>query len=683
MLNFQHFPSMTIRSLLVASLLAAAPLGAQSAVPIPALDPRNVDRKYGACADFFMFANNGWIERNPIPDASSTWSTFSALAERNALVLKAIAERAAARAATTSDPTTRTLGTFYASCMDSTAAERAGIAPIADELRRIDAVSSRDALQDQIARMLLLGYGGPFAFGAAPDPKNARLMIADVSQSGLGLPDREHYLRDDAESQTRRTKYLGSISSMLRLAGASDSTAAITAARILDLETALAKAQLPRSAFRDASARYHLMTIAQANATSPGFDWGRFLATLGLPHVASVNLGAPTYYTALGAELARRPLEDWRAYLRWNVLRSSAPHLGAPFADESFRLASMLSGARVQEPRWRRCLATTDQLIGDALGREYVKTEFTPEAKDRMLALVANVRGVLRERIARSEWMSDGTRAEALRKLDALGQKIGYPDRWQDYTGLDLRPGPFVSNLQRARAFAVRADLARIGRQAEGARWAMTPPTVNAYYGMASNEIVFPAGRLQPPFFSVTYDDAANYGGIGAAIGHELTHGFDDAGRRYDAEGNVRDWWAPVDARRFHERAHVVERQYGAYVVIDTLRLDGRLTLGENMADVVGVSLAYEALERALRGKPRATIDGFTPEQRFFLAYAQSRLSVQRPEAMRTTLTTAVHAPSRFRINGPLSNMPEFARAFGCREGDPMVRPAPERATIW
>ena len=300
-----------------------------------------------------------------------------------------------------------------------------------------------------------------------------------------------------------------------------------------------------------------------------------------------------------------------------------------------------------------------------------------------MLALVANVRGVLRERVARSEWMSDVTRVQALRKLDALGLKIGYPDRWQDYAGLDLRPGPFASNLLRARAFAVRSDLARIGRRVEDERWSMTPPTVNAYYGMARNEIVFPAGRLQPPFFSVTYDDAANYGGIGAAIGHELSHGFDDAGRRYDAEGNVRDWWAPEDARRFGERAHGVERQYGAYVVIDTFRLDGRLTLGENIADVVGVSLAYEALERALQGTRRETIGGFTPEQRFFLAYAQSRLSVVRPEAVRAMRTTSVHAPSRFRINGPLSNMPEFARAFGCKEGDPMVRPEGARARIW
>jgi predicted metalloendopeptidase len=300
-----------------------------------------------------------------------------------------------------------------------------------------------------------------------------------------------------------------------------------------------------------------------------------------------------------------------------------------------------------------------------------------------MLELIGNLRAVLRDRIARADWMSDRTRAEALAKLDAFGQKVGYPDRWQDYAGLDVRPGPFAANLQRAREFLVRADLARVGRPAERDRWRMTPPTVNAYYDLARNEIAFPAGRLQPPFFSVAYDDGANYGGIGTAIGHEMSHGFDDLGRQYDATGNVRDWWTPDDARRYRERVAVVERQYGSYVVIDTLRINGRLTLGENIADVVGVSLAYEAMQRALRGRPRTTIDGFTPQQRLFLADAQTRLSVQRPESVRLSLATAVHSPSRYRINGPLSNMPEFARAFGCKEGDPMVRPASERAVIW
>ena len=669
--------------LLAFLLFLAAPLGAQTAVPTRALDPANIDRKYGACQDFFMFANNGWIERNPIPPAFSGWGAFNELTERNTVVLKSILERATAQAATTTDSSTRKLGTFYASCMDSAAVERAGVEPIADELRRIESITDRSQLQDEIARMHLLGYGGTFGFGAQADAKNARVVIAYASQGGLGLPDREYYLRADAEAQGLRARYAGSIRNMLRLAGDADTVAAEKAARILDLETTLARAQLSRVALRDPNARYHPMTIAQANATTPGFDWQRYLAALGLSQVTSVNPGVPAFFTALGVELTQRPLEDWKAYLRWNVISRSASQLSTPFVDESFRLASMLTGTRTQQPRWRRCLVMTDQLLGDALGREYVKTEFTPVAKSKMLEVVQSLRAVLRDRIQRADWMSDKTRAEALKKLDSFGQKVGYPDSWRAYAGLDLRPSPYATNVQRAREYAARQDFAKIGRSVDREQWLMTPPTVNAYYSSALNEIVFPAGRLQPPFFSVSYDDAANYGGIGATIGHEMSHGFDDSGRQYDATGNLRDWWTPEDAQRYGERASVVERQYGAYVAIDTLRLNGKLTLGENLADVVGVSIAYEAMERALRGKAHAAIDGFTPEQRFFLAYAQARLSVLRPESARLMLQTDPHSPGRFRVNGPLSNMPEFAQAFGCKEGDAMVRPATARARIW
>ena len=508
-------------------------------------------------------------------------------------------------------------------------------------------------------------------------------MIADVSQAGLGLPTREHYLRADDEARRIRAGYAGTIASMLRLAGDPDTVAATKAAMILDLETALARARLSWVELREANWGYNLMTIAEANATSPGFDWQRYLAALALPQVTQINLGAPKYYAALGVELERRPLEVWKAYLHWHVIRSIAPHLSTPFEEQSFRLWSTLSGAREQQPRWRRCLATTDQLLGDALGREYVKTQFGPEARAKMLELIQRVRVAFRERISRADWVSDPTRVEALRKLDAIRQKIGYPDRWRDYAALDIRPEPFAMNVLRAKAFLIRENLERIGGPVDRNRWRMTAPTANAYNDWSLNEIAFPAGRLQPPFFSVSYDDAANYGGIGTTIGHELSHGFDDLGRKYDAEGNMRDWWTPEDARRFRDRAEVIERQYGAYVVIDTLKLNGKLTLGENIADVVGVSIAYSALEQALRGKPRTPIDGFTPEQRFFLAYAQSRLEARRPEAIRLMLTNDAHAPSRLRVNGPLSNMPEFARAFGCTPGDAMVRPEGARARIW
>ena len=668
--------------LLLLAMVLAAPLGAQSAVPMPAFDPSSIDRKFGACQDFFMFANNGWIERNPIPPAFSSWGAFNELTERNTLVLKGILERAAAEAPTTTDASTKKLGTFYASCMDSTAAEHAGIDPIADELRRIDAVADRVQLQDELAHMHLLGYGGAFGFGPTADPRDARVTIGYATQGGLGLPDRDYYLRTDADAQDMRTRYQASIAKMFELAGDSASVATARAARVLDLETALAKAQVSRVALRDPSARYHHLSVVEAT-TSTGIDWARYLGALGLGELRSVTINAPPFFTALGGALATRPLDDWKAYLRWTVLWRSAPQLSAPFVDESFKLASMLTGARVQQPRWRRCLVTTDQLLGDALGREYVKTEFTPAAKAKMLEIVGSLRDVLRDRITRADWMSSQTRQQALAKLASFNQKIGYPERWRDYAALDVVPDSFAANVRRARGHQIAREISRVGKPVDRDLWLMTAPTVNAYYSASLNEIVFPAGRLQPPFFSASYDDPANYGGIGATIGHELSHGFDDSGRKYDAVGNVRDWWTAEDARRYGERAGVVERQYGSYVAIDTLRLNGKLTLGENIADVVGVSIAYEAMQRAMRGKPRTTIDGFTPEQRFFLAYARARLTVLRPEAARMFLATDPHSPGRFRVNGPLSNMPEFAQAFGCKAGDAMVRPVADRARIW
>lgn len=664
------------------AILHAAPVGAQSAVPMPAFDPSSIDRKFGACRDFFMFANNGWIERNPIPPAFSSWGAFNELAERNTIVLKRILERAAAEAPPTADATARKLGNFYASCIDSTTIERAGIAPVAEQLQRIERVADRAQLQDELARMHALGYGGAFGFGSTPDPRDARHAIAYATQGGLGLPDRNYYLRTDAEAQSLRARYLASIARMFVLAGDSSTTAAARATRVLALETALATAQWSRVALRDPKARYHHLTVAEASATT-GIDWARYLDALGLGGLQSVTINAPPYFSALGRALATRPLDDWKAYLQWTVLWRSASQLGTPFVEESFKLSSMLTGAREQQPRWRRCLVATDQSLGDALGREYVRTEFTPAAKAKMLDIVRSLRDVLRDRIRRADWMSERTREQALAKLAAFNQKIGYPDQWQDYAELEVLPDSFAANMRRARAYRVRRDLARVGHPVDRGQWLMTAPTVNAYYSASLNEVAFPAGRLQPPFFSVAYDEPANYGGIGATIGHELSHGFDDSGRKYDAAGNVRDWWTRDDARRYGERASVVERQYGSYVALDTLHINGRLTLGENIADVVGVSIAYEAMQRAMRGKPRSTIDGFTPEQRFFLAYARARLTVLRPEAARLMLATDPHSPGRFRVNGPLSNMPEFAQAFGCRVGNPMVRPPTARARIW
>ena len=675
--------SLLPRLALVALFATPLALAAQSPPAPRALDPANIDRKFGACQDFFMFANNGWIERNPIPAAFSGWGSFNELTERNNLVLRDVIERAAREAPTTSDPVTKKLGTYYATCMDSAATERAGITPIADELGRIAAIGDRASLRAGIARMHSTGLGGVFGFGSAADAKNSAMVIANAVQGGTSLPDRDYYLRQDQAMETIRARYLEHVRTMFTLAGDSPADAATNAARVLSLETALARAQVPRVQLRDPNSRYHPMTVAQANALTPAFDWSEYLVAIGMPQVTSLNVGMPTFFQGLNAELESRPIEDWKAQLRWVALSRNAALLSSPFLNESFRFNASLTGATEIQPRWKRCLSWSDGALGDALGREYVKVVFTPEAKTKMLGMVGNLRAAMRDRIVRAEWMSEETRAQALAKMDAFNQKIGYPETWRDYAEIAVAPGPFVENVMRVRVAEAKRDYARIGKPIDRSQWAMTAPTVNAYYSPPLNEIVFPAGRLQAPFFSVSFDDAANYGGVGATIGHEMSHGFDDSGRQYDAKGNLRDWWTPEDASRYKERAKVVEEQYGAYVAIDTLRVNGRLTLGENLADIVGVSVAYDALQRELQGKPRRQVDGFTPEQRFFLGWAQARLSVLRPEAARVQATTGVHSPGQFRVNGPLSNMPEFAQAFGCKEGDPMVRPAAVRARIW
>lgn len=658
--------------------------GAQaSLLTMPSFDTTNLNRSVRACDDFYEFATGGWLKAHPIPPAFSSWGGFTDLSERNNLVLKSVLEDAAKRAPTTNDPATKKLGTFYASCMDSTAAETAGITPLKPELSRIDAISDRAQLVSEIARLHKLGFGGAFGFGGTADQKNASMIIAQISQGGTTLPDRDQYLRTDDRAVTLRANYVDHITKILALAGESPSDASADAARILSLETALAKAFLPRVALRDPKATYHPMSIADANALTPGLDWSAFIRETGAPSVTSLNVAEPDFFKALAVELAQRPLEDWKAYLRWQVIDQSSPLLGSAFSNEAFRFSSMLSGTTEQLPRWRRCLTLADRSLSDALGKEYVKVAFTPAAKAKMLAMVMNLRAVLRDKILHAEWMSEDTRKQALQKLDAFNQKIGYPDTWQDYAGLTITPGAFINNALAVQQYSRARNYTRIGKAPDRAEWGMTTPTVNAYYSPSLNEVVFPAGRLQPPFFALSYDDPANYGGVGISIGHEMSHGFDDEGRQFDAQGNVRDWWTAEDAQRYTARATIVEKQYGEYVAVDTLHLNGKLTLGENLADVVGSSIAYEAMERAMQGKPHTLLYGFTPEQRFFLAAAQARMANTRPERARIAVATDPHSPGKFRVNGPFSNMPEFAAAWGCKSGDPMVRPDSIRARIW
>jgi putative endopeptidase len=647
------------------------------------LNVADLDRSVAACTDFYQFANGGWLKANPVPAQYSTWGSFNELTERNNVLLRDVLESAAKRAKTTKDADTRKVGTFYASCVDSSASEAAGIKPLEPELKRIAAINNRSQLVAQIAHMHSVGLGALFGFGSGQDAKNSSLVIAEAGQGGLGLPNREYYLKQGAASDKIRQNYVAHIAKTFELAGESSADAAAHAAKVMELETRLATASLTPVQLRDPTLSYHMMSLEQAESLTPALPWRTFLADVGLGKLTSLNVAHPDFFKAVNTAIQEVPITDWQAYLRWKLLDASSSSLSSKFVNEDFAFRSTLTGAREMLPRWRRCLTATDRVLGEALGREYVKVAFTPEAKKKALEMADNLRAVMKARIERAQWMSEATRRQALVKLASFNRKIGYPDTWRDYSLLRVEPGAYATNVLNARRFAAQRNYAKIGKPVDRGEWGMTPPTVNAYYNPQLNEVVFPAGRLQAPFFHPSYDEGANYGGIGGTIGHEMSHGFDDEGRQFDEKGNLRDWWTAEDARRYTERATVVEKQYDAYTVLDSVHVNGKLTLGENLADVVGVSIAYDALERALGGKPRTMIDGFTPEQRFFLAYAQARRANVRPEQARLAIQTDPHSPGIYRVNGPLSNMPQFAKAFGCKEGDPMVRPESVRANIW
>ncbi len=666
-----------------AASLASAPVPAQSPQPRPPLMLADLDPATNACVDFYQYASGGWLKSNPVPEAYASWSPFQELRESNFLVLKDVLESAAKAAKTTTDPDTKKLGTFYSSCMDSAGIEAAGAKPLAADLKRIAAISSRAQLNAAIAHFQKAGFSPVFNFGSDQDAKNSALVIVSAGQVGLGLLNRDYYTKTDAGSEKIRTAYRDHIARTFELLGESSASAKVHAASVMALESRLANASRTPVQLRNPIANYNPMPITAIDEMMPGFNWNTFLASVGVRGVSSIDIGQPEYFRAVSKELAATPLADWKAYLTWRLAGRSSPYLSSAFVNEDFAFTSTLSGARQMQPRWRRCLSTADNVLGDALGKEYVKVAFTSDARSKALEMIENLRAVMGERIGKADWMSEATRKQALTKLASFNRKIGYPDEWRDYSNLVVVDGPWATNYMNSRAFSVQRNLAKIGRPVDRGEWFMTPPTVNAYFSPQLNEIAFPAGRLQPPFFHPLYDEGANYGGIGGTIGHEMSHGFDDQGRQYDSKGNLVDWWTAQDAANYTARAKVVEDQYNAYVVLDSVHVNGKLTLGENLADVVGVSVGYDALERALAGKPRTRIDGFTPEQRFFLAYAQARRANSRDEQLRLQIQTDPHSPGQFRVNGPLSNMPEFAAAFGCKEGDPMVLPAGMRARIW
>lgn len=669
--------------------LAAVSAGAQQATsapppaPIPALDPADIDTTCKPCSNFYRFATGGWAKRTEIPAAFSSWSGFSELNDRNNGVVRTLLESAARDAKTTTSADRRRIGRMYASCMDSTLAEAQGAKPIEADLRKVAAISSRAQLRAEIIRLHNEGLGVLFGAGSSTDQKNSTRAIFAVGQGGLGLPDRDFYFKTDTQATRMRADYVDHVAAVFALLGTPQARARADAERVLAVETALAEPSLNRLQRRDPHAQYNYMSVGEASAKAPGWNWRAYLDARGMRAVDSLNVAHPAFFARMAKELDERPIEDWKAYLRFRVANGAAPLLSSAFVRQNFTYQSKLSGARELQPRWRRCLNLVDNHLGDALGREYAAIAFTPGAKAAMDEMIDNLFAVYRERLQTLPWMGEETRKQALAKLNTFQRKIGYPEKWRDYSALDIQEGHVLGNVRRAIAFQERRDLAKVGKPVDKSEWFMTVPTVNAYYSPVNNEIAFPAGRLQPPFFHVTYDLGANYGGVGGTIGHEISHGFDDQGRKYDAEGNLKDWWTADDAKRFGELAALVEKQYGAYTVLDSLPLNAKQTMGENIADVAGVSIAFGALKKALEGKPRVLIDGFTPEQRFFLAYAQARKQLWRDPALRLQVQTGVHSPGEFRVNGPLSNMPEFAETWGCKDSDPMVRPENVRAKIW
>ena len=666
---------------------AATPRIDQSLAPLKVIDVTMIDTAAKACTDFNQFANGAWLARDTIPAAYPASGVGRDMADRNELVVRAVLDEATAkRALPSTNATQRKLGTFYASCMDSVGAESKGATTLRPLLNRIDAMSSRQQLIGQIAELQINGSDAVFAYGPAADPHDAAHYMVWLAQAGLGMPDRDYYTDQGPAADSLRTAYVDHITKILTLAGEDAATAASQAARVMVLETELAKASTRRVDLRDPAATDHPMSLAQLSTLAPNVDWAAYFRATGLnAAIEKVNVANPDFFKRASELIASTPMSDWRAYLRFHALAQVSPWLSAPFVNEDFAFSSRFTGAKELLPRWKRCARETDRLMGEALGQAYVTRTFPPEARARARAVIDDIRAAFHDRLQRLTWMSDSTRAQALDKLAKMTEKVGYPERWRDYTRLVVGEGAFALNVQRASAFEWRRVVNRPGLPVDKTEWAMTVPTVNAYYNALVNEMVFPAGALVPQTFDPTADDAANYGSLGGSwAGHELTHGFDDEGRHYDAAGNLRDWWLPSDSVHFSEQAALVVQQYNGYIQVDTFHVNGRLTLGENIADYGGALTGYDALQRALQrnGRP-GSIEGYTPEQRYFLAYAQSFRQHNRPAYLRTRVTVDPHSPEQWRVNGPLSNMPEFAAAFGCKPGDPMVRPPESVAHIW
>jgi putative endopeptidase len=663
----------------VGLLLFSAVALSQSA-PSSGVDLSAMDRTVNPCQDFYKFACGNWMKENPIPTQYAVWGRFQQLADRNQEILHQILEDSAKHQ--DRSPIDEKIGAFYASCMDEAGAEKKGAKPVMPDIERIRAMKDKSDLAAEVAQLHHQGVTVLFWFGAAPDADKSTVEIADADQGGLGLPDRSYYL--EAKDEQTRKKYVEHVSKMFQLLGDSPSSADAKASAILTLETALAKASLDRVSRRNPHLTHHKMSLTEFEALTPAFNFKQYLADRQTPEFSTMNVAVPDYFKGLNATLESTSLDDLKSYLIWHDVSNYAPLLSKPFVDLNFDFyGQYLTGAKELLPRWKRCVQLTDHNLGEALGQKYVEKAFAGQSKEKTQQLVKIIETEMEADIQSLTWMSDTTKQQALAKLHGVTNKIGYPAKWRDYSSVKIVDGDLVGDTERAREFEVHRNLNKIGEPVDRSEFGMTPPTVNAYYSPPENNINFPAGILQPPFYTSTADMAVNFGGIGAVIGHELTHGFDDSGRQFDADGNLRDWWTSQDGAEFKKRADCIANEYSSFSPVEGEHINGRLTLGENGADNAGIRLAYMALLGGIENGTvdKNTLDGFTPQQRFFLGYAQIWCQNQRPESLRTSLRTNPHSPGEFRVIGVVENMPEFAKAFGCSAGQPMV--AANGCRVW
>ncbi len=657
------------------------PLGAQetplSSLPYtPSLEPAFIDRSADPCVDFYKFACGNWNTLNPIPPDQPHWDVYGKLHNDNRRYVWGILEEAS-KPSPNRTPNEQKIGDYFAACMDEAAVEKAGATPLAPRLGEIAALKDLAGLAPLLARLHLetAGDGTLFAFGSAQDFAESSRVIAFASAGGLGLPDRDYYVKDDPKSVETRARYLAHVARMLTLLGGDPAAASNEARVVMEIETALAKASLTLVDKRDPHKLFHKISLAELRKTVPSFAWAAYFEALAIPAPPVINVTEPAFYQEVETLLRTRGIDDWKTYLRWHLVAAKARYLSSTFVEADFEFnRKHLRGTKELAPRWKRCVGSLDNDLGEAIGQVFVARTFSPETKARTLAMVQEIERAMEDDIEHIAWMGEATRRAALAKLHTVVNRIGYPDHWRDYSSVRIERGDLAGDVDRCTIFESRRQLAKIGKPVDRTEWQMSATAVDAYYGPQLNNINFAAGVLQPPLFDPKMDDAPNYGNTGATIGHELTHGFDDEGRQFDLAGNLKDWWTKKDAAEFERRAACVVDQYSGYTAVDEVKVNGKLTLGENVADIGGTILAYLAWKHATRGQTLQPEGGFTPDQRFFVGMAQWACGYERPESKRLAAQTDEHSPNEYRINGVVSNMPEFGAAFSCKPGQPMVR---------